>query len=214
MPRYELQTAILIISLLFNAALLIVLFTPLVEVLCKPLSLDETPQKSEVIVILAMDAFDTPNGFLDLSTFGRLQKGLELYKKGYAKKIICVGGDLLKASQKTFAQLMKETLVLWGVPEEDIAVQDEMAGTWKFYPNLMRIFENFPFDFNRSIIIASSPHTYRWKKTFVKKDIHPIIVSSEEYILKPYNWHARFESFWALINEYLAWIKFYRARWI
>ena len=203
---------VVILSLLLNVSLFVILFTPLVELLFRPLIIDEQPQKSDVIVILSwVDAYDTKEGFPDFSTLARLHKGLELYRQGYADKIICIGANKLKTSGKSLAQLMKETLILYGIPGDKIYVQDAIAGDWNYYDNLMQIVERFngQFDFNRAIVVTSPRNTYRIKKSFLNEGIDPLMVASAKYALHPSNWHIRFELWRDVCNEYWAVCLFY-----
>lgn len=212
MLKKKVKFTIFILSLFLNSCLFIILFTPITELLYKPLIVDEKPQKSEVIVILSStDAFDTTNGFPDFSTLARLQKGLQLYRDGYADKIICTGGSKLKSTQKSYAQIMKDTLLLYGIPENDIHIQDDIEGNWNYYKNLLEMVKTFKgkYDFDNSIIVTSSQNTYRIKKLFLKQNIKAIVVSAEKYALRPSNWHERFGLFRDVANEYWAVSLFY-----
>lgn len=203
---------IFIVSVLLNTFLCIILFTPVTELLYKPLIVDEVPKKSEVIIILSsIDAFDTVNGFPDFSTLARLQRGLQLYREGYGDKIICAGGSKLKSTQKSYAKIMKETLLSYGIPENDILLQDDIAGDWNYYKNLLGMVNKFKerYDFDNSIIVTSSQNTYRIKKLFLKQEINATVVSAEKYALRPSNWHERFGLFRDIANEYWAVLLFY-----
>lgn len=195
-----------------NFSLFIILFTPITEILYKPLIVDEKPQKSEVIVILSsVDAFDTVNGFPDFSTLARLQKGLQLYRDGYAEKIICAGGSKLRSTHKSYAQVMKGTLLSYGIQENNIHIQDDIEGDWNYYKNLLGMVNKFKgkYNFDNSIIVTSSQNTYRIKKLFLKQNINAIVVSAEKYALHPSNWHERFGLFRDIVNEYWAVSLFY-----
>ncbi|GJQ59911.1 MAG: YdcF family protein [Candidatus Scalindua sp. AMX11] len=212
MIKKKFLSIIFILSVLLNTGLFIILFTPVTELLYKPLIVDEEPQKSEVIVILSsIDAFDTVNGFPDFSTLARLQKGLQLYHDGYADKIICAGGSKLRSTQKSYAQIMKDTLLLYGIPEHDIQIQDDIEGDWNYYKNLLEMVDKFRnrYDFDNSIIVTSSQNTYRIKKLFLKQNINATVVSAEKYALQPSNWHDRFGLFRDVANEYWAVSLFY-----
>jgi uncharacterized SAM-binding protein YcdF (DUF218 family) len=212
MFKKKIISTIFILSLLLNSCLFIILFTPITELLYKPLIVDEKPQKSEVIVILSsIDAFDTTNGFPDFSTLARLQKGLQLYRDGYADKIICVGGSKLVSTQKSYAQIMEDALLSYGIPEHDIHIQDNIEGDWNYYKNLLEMVNKFKgkYDFDNSIIVTSSQNTYRIKKLFLKQNINATIVSAEKYALQPSNWHERFGLFRDVANEYWAVTLFY-----
>ncbi|MBF0439140.1 MAG: YdcF family protein, partial [Magnetococcales bacterium] len=131
-------------SLLFNATILIILFTPLTEWMHQLVLVSDPPKKSEVIVILAWGAYDTEDGGLpDFNTLTRLRKGLQLYRQGYADKIICVGGNRLASSGKSFSALMKETLISYGIPEANIMIYDKIPGNWYYYNNLIAMIEHY-----------------------------------------------------------------------
>jgi len=212
MLKRKIKLAVFILSLCMNIGLFIILFTPITELLYKPLIVDEKPQKSEIIVILSsVDAFDTANGFPDFSTLARLQKGLQLYRGGYANKIICAGGSKLESTQKSYANIMKDALLSYGIPEKDILIQDDIEGDWNYYKNLLGMVSKFKnkYDFDNSIIVTSSQNTYRIKKLFLKQGIQATVVSAEKYALKPSNWHERFGLFRDIANEYWAVSLFY-----
>ena len=193
-----------------NIGVLGILFTPFSEWLYKPLITEDSPRPGDTIIILTgVDLFDTAEGFLDLSTFARLHKGLELYKKGFAKRIICVGGQRLSSSGKSFAEVMKNTLILYDVPEKNIYLQDKIPGNWNYYQNILNLTEQFQIDLNRSLIVTSPQNTFRIKKIFDSMGVSPCMIASTKYMLKPSNWHQRFEFFRDVANEYWAITLFY-----
>lgn len=207
----RLSYSIIVISLLFNLFLFFILFTPLTEFLYKFLIVDEMPQKCSVIVVLSsVDGFDTEKGSPDLATYSRINKTVELYQKGYSDKIICVGGKIFSKSKKTYAQIMEDVLVNYGIPSENIFLQDEIAGDFNYYKNLVKITDKFKdkFDFKNFMIITAPQNTYRIKKAFKKINLSPIIVSSDKYALSPSNWHERFGFFRDILNEYWAIVLF------
>lgn len=202
---------IIIGSLIANVSLFVILFTPIVEFISKPIIVGESSKKSQVIVILSSGCFDTENGFPSFSTTARIHKGAELYKKGYAEKIICVGANYLNNSKKTVGQVMKESLLIYGIPEKNIYVQDKIPGDWNYYLNFIDMIKSFKgvFDFNESIIVTSPQNTFRIKKIFIKQGINPTVVFSDKCLIYPYNWHVRFENFRDVANEYWAIFLFY-----
>lgn len=192
-------------SLVANAILVLILVTPLSELLYRPLIIRELPRPGVAIVILsAVDVFDTNEGFPDFSTFSRLHKGVELYRAGYAPMIICVGGQKLSSSGKSFARVMKDTLVLYGIPGEKIGIQDEISGNYNYYQNLLKLPERFKIDLNKVLIVTAPQNTFRIKKIFHRMGVSPAVISSSDYMLHPGNWHQRFEFFRDVINEYWA----------
>ena len=105
---------ICLISTGLNLLLGIILITPLTEKLCKPLIVDEQPIQSDVIIVLSAGAYKI--GLPDFATMVRLKKGLELYSKGFANNIICAGGVKYDKINKTIADIMRDTLILYNVP--------------------------------------------------------------------------------------------------
>lgn len=199
-------------SVAFVLLLSVILFSPVVKYLCLPLIVDEEPRLADAIIILsANDGFDTAEGFPDLATLSRIYKGLELYKAGYAPKIICVGGKILPVSGKSLAQVMRDNLVLSGVDERQVFVQDEIEGDWNYYKNLLMLSERFrgSIVIDKSIIVTSPHNSYRIKKIFARQGLHPIVVSASMYMISPVNWHENFGLFRELANEYWAIVLFW-----
>jgi uncharacterized SAM-binding protein YcdF (DUF218 family) len=130
---------VIILSFIINVGLFTILFTPLNEWTHKLLLISYEPRESDVIVVCSSNfPFNTQNGLPDLSTLVRLEKGLRLYREGYADKIIVFGGIRMEKAGITTAEAMKERLLLYGVPEEDIIVQDEIMGKMHYYENLLQ----------------------------------------------------------------------------
>ncbi len=63
-----------------------VVFTPLTRVLMNGLVVDEAPQKADLIVVLG-GGMHCGAGELEASSLARLEKGLELWRAGYAPRI-------------------------------------------------------------------------------------------------------------------------------
>jgi len=192
------------VSLTLNLCLLTVLFTPFTELLFKPLTVNERPYKSDAIVILSSGAYAT--GLPDFETLIRLRKGLELYREGWANKIICIGGIRYDKIQKSISDLMKETLILYGVPPNDILTQDETINTYNDVSYLLKKFEG-EFNFDKTIFVTSSHHTYRVKQILRKKNVAARIVSAEPYHLMS-RWFERMRLFREVIREYGAIVYF------
>ncbi len=199
------------VSVLFNITILVILFTPVIEWLHKPLRVSEQPQPSDLIVILSGGAYDVDGGLPNFNTFVRLRKGLELYRHGYADHIICAGANRLPDSGKSIGRVMKETLVSQGLPEPAIEVFDEVPGDFEYYDNLMAMVDRYKdrHDFNRTMIVTSTGNALRIKKSFLKKGYNPLLITSGDYQFKPYNWHNRFEFFQEIGNEYFAFALFW-----
>lgn len=199
------------ISLSINLSLFIILFTPFTGLLYKPLIVDEPVKKSEVIVILTCGGYDS--GLPTFRTLVRIRKGLELYNDNWADKIICAGGDRLIEAEMSSAQSMKKTLISYGVPSENILIQDETINTYNDITYLLNKFAD-KFDFNNAIFVTSSYHTYRTKKILEKKRIRASVVSAEPYELNPVVWSEKLDLFKEMAREYLAICYFKIKGWV
>ncbi|MBF0118015.1 MAG: YdcF family protein [Desulfobacterales bacterium] len=142
-------------------------------------------------------------GFPGIATLIRLKKGIELYKQGYAKKIVCAGGIYFERINKSIAEIMKNTLVLFGIPSEDILIQDDTINTYNDITGVIKKFEK-TYNFNQSLFVTSSFHTYRVKAILKKKGIDAKVISADPYELTPKIWSERLELFQIIIREYLA----------
>lgn len=100
---------------------------------------------SNVIVILGGDE-------------GRLHKGVQLYKQGYAKKI------LLSPTSKNFS---REDAIKLGVKPTDIIVENKSTSTFNTVKNV-NIIMNY-YKFNSAIIVTSDYHMKRTIFSFNKE---------------------------------------------
>ncbi len=199
------------VSVISNILLVFILFTPLTEQLHKPLIVNDPPRKSDVIVILSCSAYES--GLPGFGTMVRLKKGMELYREGWAGKLICAGGTRFAKINRTIAEIMKEALILHGVPENDILIQDETMNTHNDISHLLIKYKG-KFDFNKSIFVSSSYHTFRIYRILIKKNIKARVISAEPYQLMPKTWAERMEIFREVIREYMAIIYFKTKGWI
>jgi uncharacterized SAM-binding protein YcdF (DUF218 family) len=209
--RTWIKRLVIIVSLILNVGLAIVLFTPLSEQLHKGLIFNEEPKESQVIVVLS-GGFHEP-GIPGHQTCIRLLKGLEIYRDGWADNIICAGGTRLESNGKSVAQVMKETLVLWGVPEGNVLVQDESINTYNDITYLLNKFAG-QFDFDQALFVTSAYHTYRVKRILDKKNLQSAVISASPWELHPYVWTERLDLFRKVAREYGAICYFWLRDWI
>lgn len=202
--------SIIIGSLSINLILIIILLTPLTKILYKPLIINELPKESEVIVVMSAGMYDL--GIPDFNTSIRIRKGLELYRKNIANKIICVGGVKLK-SNKSIAEIMKETFVLYGVFPQDILTHDETINTYNDITFLLNKYKK-TYDFNNAVFVTASYHTFRVKQVLRKKNVNATVVSADPYELHPEVWSEKLGTFCDVIREYLSICYFKLKGWI
>ncbi|GJQ59905.1 MAG: YdcF family protein [Candidatus Scalindua sp. AMX11] len=211
MKSKKVEKFVIGISLSINLFLIVILFTPLTEQLYKPLIVNEEPGKSEVIVILSAGIYD--DGLPDFSTLVRLRKGLELYRNKHAGTIICAGGIKPDSKDISIADVMKRTLILYGIPDGDILTQDETVNTYNDITYLLGKFES-KFNFDKSIFVTSSYHTYRTRKILKKKGINACVVSANPYELEPLSRLERLSLFKLIMREYMALCYFKIQGWV
>jgi len=206
------KNTLIILSLGINCLIIIICFTPLTEALYKPLIVNEPPQKCDVIVILAAGA--NREGFLGYRSMNRIEKGVSLYRKNLADKILCAGGDWYDVPGKSIGDLMKEKLIFYNIPEEAVLVQDVPKRKMKpmkslkvnTYSDLKDWYKKIQEKqhIKKSIFVTSSYHTYRVRKILDKLDINGIVISVEPYELLPMKLSSRLELFREIMREYSA----------
>lgn len=91
----------------FTAITLFIMYTPIANVLARPLVVKETLEKADIIVVLGGGAFK--NGVLAGASNERLIRGLLLYKEGRAPRIMFTGGTITSEALKIAHTLMKST---------------------------------------------------------------------------------------------------------
>jgi uncharacterized SAM-binding protein YcdF (DUF218 family) len=200
--KSSIKSFLFTMSLFLNLFFLVVLTTPLTEILHKPLIHDEpVSSKCEAIVILSAGIYKS--GLPDFRTMVRLRKGYELYQQSRAEKIICIGGIRADSPSKSIAVIMKDTLVAYGIPSQQILIEDETINTYNDISYMLYKFRS-DFDFDKTVFVTSSYHTYRVKRILEKKGINAKVVSAEPYELYPHKIVERAELFSEVIREYMA----------
>lgn len=153
------------------------------------------------------------NGLPDFGTLVRLRKGLELYRNDRAEKIICAGGIRPEGRDISIAEAMKKTLLLYGIPDGNILTEDETVNTYNDITCVLKKFAS-KFNFNNSVFVTSSYHTYRTKRVLEKKRVDARVVSANPYELEPLTRVERLGLFTLVIREYMALCYFKIHGWV
>ena len=111
----------------------------------KELVVNEKPVKSDVIIVLSGDN-------------DRLEKGIELYKKGYAAHLILSNGQ-----ENNFYHQAKES----GIPEDSIILENHATSTTENAKFTKRLMMNYHFQ--SAIVVSSNYHMKRAEKNFNKE---------------------------------------------
>lgn len=153
--------------------MLCIIYTPVANIMARPLILPERLVKSDVIIVLGGGAYE--NGVLGAPSNERLLRGLLLYKRGNAPAIIFSGGAITSASIKIMhtltasddrssidapeAAVMYDTAVALGIPPETMAVDARSTNT---YENLKDVKNLMAKNGQKTcLLVTSSTHIIR-----------------------------------------------------
>lgn len=115
------------------------------------LSPQDNPEKADAIVVVSGGR-----------TTSRAEKGIELYKQGYAPKIIFSGAALDDGPSNAFA--MRDQAIAAGVPFRDILIDEKSQNTYENAVNSKSIIDEFG---GKKVILVTSPyHQRRANQTF------------------------------------------------
>jgi uncharacterized SAM-binding protein YcdF (DUF218 family) len=133
----------------------------------------------------------------------RIWQTLNLYKRGKIKKILISGGSgyVLKKGLDEANQL-KETLVLWGIPEQDIISESLSKNTHEnalFTANYLKK-KNWTGKF---LLITSGMHVKRAAACYKKQKLNFDVFSTDHYIVRKSTFTI--DQLLPSINSYVAW---------
>ncbi|MBF0175407.1 MAG: YdcF family protein [Magnetococcales bacterium] len=193
----------LLVSLSGNLLFLLIFLTPLTEFLAKPLIVDEPLRQAEVAVVFASGWVNET--VLDYDTLLRMQRGLELYRSGWVRKIICLGGTRLPHPEKPYigiAEGMRKVAILWGVPPSDVVAEADTTNT---YDDLHAMVAKLghAFNFNNAIYVSSAYHSARIRWFLNSMGVTGAVTHAYPVELSPLHFTQRFQIFQSIAREYL-----------
>lgn len=159
-------------------------FTELPWILSKPLIVHENIKTSPVIVVLYSNYGDAIENELDKYSSQRVQKAVQLWKKGFAPFIIFSGGSAArKGNALPGALRMAREAGKQGVPREQIIVEHHSKDTRHNVLNSSRIL--IEKSWNALILVTNDFHMKRAVSLFEKRgfQVYPA----------PIEWHPRGE---------------------
>lgn len=141
-----------------------------------PVNIAEIPPGYDVGIVLTGGMISMPYPALDHASLGvradRFFQAYRLYKAGKIKKILISGADrpdVMKRRQDDGAQAAY-FLRLWGVPSEDIILENQSRNTYQNAKNTALIL-NKEFPQGRFLLITSAFHLPRASGCFTKAGI-------------------------------------------
>jgi uncharacterized SAM-binding protein YcdF (DUF218 family) len=178
--------------------LIVLLHSFILGGLARFLVVQDKLEPADVILVLAGDG----NG-------ERVEEGVNLYKQGFAKKMLMSGGPI--AWHLTSAEWMKKQAVALGVPAKNILLQGASKSTLEDLVYSLPIIMKHSF---RSVILVTSPyHTRRAKRVFRKASagsgirVYAYPVQDSEWKLD--GWWLRHEDTAHVVWEYMAMVYYF-----
>lgn len=136
----------------------------------------DTAQEADVAVILGTTVH--PDGRIGDYLRTRLEKGLQIYQKGFVKHIVVSGQVGIEGVDE--AHFMKEYLVAHGVPDSLVIMDNKGNNTWATAQNFARIRQQHHF---RSVIVVSQFfHIARTRFAFWKNGISPVYTAHADRV--------------------------------
>lgn len=144
------QTATLGAALAFAACWAVMGWTPLAWRLSEPLKLVSPPFAADAIVVIAGGAGES--GTLGSGHEERVSRAIELYRQGFADKIVLCSGEI-----RTFSEweVMRAIALTKGVKDSDILVVSQGGGTQRMIMDAARLVRANRW---KRILLVSSPY--------------------------------------------------------
>lgn len=174
------------------AAAAVLLHPLLLGALGRLLVVAEQPVPSDAIVVLGGD------------WQGRIQKGIQLFKQGYAPVLVVTGGMLI-APARTQADYLAEVAQRAGVPPQAIVKEGRPSSTWQ--DAVLTVDEARRRGWKRVLVVTSDWHSRRaamvFRRVYGKAGIEVRSVPSAEWRFDTYRWWEYPEGGEAILSEWL-----------
>lgn len=197
------------ISLICLLAYLLFFKTPFIWFIASPLKIVDEPQKADVIVVFGGGVGEA--GSPGKSTIERARYAVELYKHGYAKKIIFSSGYTFNYND---AENMKLFALSMDVPQEDIILEQRANSTYENVRFTKEILDEQDWD---TILLVSSPYNMA-RASLVFKEAADNIKVIYTPVSHPQFYHTegaiKWEQVRAIFHEYLGIIYYWSKGYI
>lgn len=155
------------------------------------LIVNEPPQKSDIIIVLAGDKGH------------RLDYAVGLYHKGYSSQLLISGGPVYLNT--TMAELMAKHAMELGVPKDAIILEKESNSTYQnalFSKSILQ-----ERQLNSALVVSSSYHMrrvrYTFNKVFQDTTMNLIYCAADEPQYNPGHWWSNNRSTLQTVTEYM-----------
>jgi uncharacterized SAM-binding protein YcdF (DUF218 family) len=165
----------------------------------KILTVDEKPEKSDVIVVLGGE------------NIIRTDYGVKLFKDEYSNRLLFTGGNINFGDNGKEAEVMRNEAIKLCVPNEDIILEDKATSTYENAIFSKEIIMSKGFE--SAIIVTSDYHMLRSKlvfnKAFKGTGIKLTFCSSQSKKFKPQCWFTDKYSRHVTISEYKKLLRYF-----
>jgi len=152
---------VLKIAMVSVFACLLFFHTSLLWFLAGPLRVQDTPRASDAIIVFAGGVGES--GKAGQGYEERVEYAVELYKKGFAKKIIFSSGYKYAIKE---AQIMKALAVSLGIPPDSILLEEKAKDTYENVKYTAKMLDDY--NWNSALLVTSPYHTKRSSMVFFK----------------------------------------------
>ena len=198
------RTRTLKIAAIILTLYLLLFYSPLVWLLAGPLRIYQPPKKADAIVVFGSGVGET--GSPGKSTIERARYSVDLYKRGFSKRIIYSSGYTYKYND---AENMKLFALSMGVPERDIILEQKAGSTYENVKYTNDILKKRGLN---NILLVSSPYNMR-RADLVFRNVAKDISVTYTPVPDPQFYHrekrVKLEQIKAIIHEYLGIIYYF-----
>ncbi|MDP2682487.1 MAG: YdcF family protein [Deltaproteobacteria bacterium] len=207
----------------FTTGALIIMFTPVSNQLANLLEIEPTYKKADVIIVLAGGAYQ--GGTLTTSSNERILQGINLFKMGYAPKLMIVGSSINSTTRKftdAFAEssddsristidsmVMKDLAVRLGTDENDIIIEKTSTHTYENIKKAMFLMKEN--NLKTSLLVSSGTHMYRVARIAKKMGLNFMPAHAPNYTIYRVGAMDRLrlfdETIWEFMGLGIYWIK-------
>ncbi|MCR9173587.1 MAG: YdcF family protein [bacterium] len=151
----------------------------------------QVKQHDVAIVLGGMSEYNNDLGVLSIRRpADRIFQAITLYKKGKVKKIL-ISGDSGHLGDRGLheARQMKEILVQWGIPEQDIITEETSVNTHENARNTCKLLRKSYPEFKSFVLITSGMHMRRAMGCFQKEGLKVTPYSTDLYANRTKNFY-------------------------
>ncbi len=194
-----------------------VVFTPLTRVFTEGLTVNEAPQKADLIVVLG-GGMHCGAGELEASSLARLEKGLELWRAGYAPRITLsdtVGEIFGDARCPSLGRVAAERVrALYGEEGPEVVFLPQMRTTRTEALAVARLVQERGW--GRVLLVTTPTHSRRAVGAFRKRGVEVVSVVSSEprFDLALQSPADRLQALTPLVREYLGLLTYRLRGWL